>query len=94
MWAYPADRPEHADACHTWKMPLIEDAARANGTVVARRCAGIQATVGTFSTHTRQLICTGEGGFLPHEQTGPRERVRELRTSANDSATASAPRSA
>jgi len=79
MWGYPADGPELADACHTWGLPLIEDAAQAHGTVVAGRYAGTRATIGTFSTHTRKLICTGEGGFCLTTDPALAQRLRELR---------------
>jgi dTDP-4-amino-4,6-dideoxygalactose transaminase len=63
MWGYPADGPDLADACAGWGIPLVEDAAQAHGTITAGRYAGTRATIGTFSTHTRKLVCTGEGGF-------------------------------
>lgn len=79
MWGYPADGPELADACRSWGVPLIEDAAQAHGTVVAGRYAGSRATIGTFSTHTRKLICTGEGGFCLTSDPALAQRLRELR---------------
>jgi len=79
MWGYPADGPELADACRTWGVALVEDAAQAHGTVVAGRYAGTRATIGTFSTHTRKLICTGEGGFCLTSDQALAQRLRELR---------------
>jgi len=79
MWGYPADGPNLIDACHTWGIPLIEDAAQAHGTLVADQYAGTRATIGTFSTHARKLICTGEGGFCLTSDRAIAQRLRELR---------------
>jgi dTDP-4-amino-4,6-dideoxygalactose transaminase len=79
MWGYPADGPRLADACRTWGVPVIEDAAQAHGTVVAGRYAGTRATIGAFSTHTRKLLCTGEGGFCLTSDPAIAQRLRELR---------------
>jgi perosamine synthetase len=79
MWGYPADGPDLAEACRGWGVPLIEDAAQAHGTVVAGRYAGTRATIGTFSTHARKLICTGEGGFCLTGDPTIARRLRELR---------------
>ncbi|WP_433223920.1 DegT/DnrJ/EryC1/StrS family aminotransferase [Dactylosporangium sp. CS-047395] len=41
---------------------------RARGTRVRGRYAGTQNTIGSFSTHDRKLLPTGEGGFsLTHD---------------------------
>jgi dTDP-4-amino-4,6-dideoxygalactose transaminase len=79
MWGYPADGPELTDACRGWGLPLIEDAAQAHATTVAGRNAGTAATIGTFSTHTRKLICTGEGGFCLTADDTLAARLRQLR---------------
>ncbi|MFC0532060.1 DegT/DnrJ/EryC1/StrS family aminotransferase [Phytohabitans kaempferiae] len=79
MWGYPADGPDLANACHGWGIPLIEDAAQAHGTLVAGRYAGTRATIGTFSTHNRKLVCTGEGGFCLTTNPAIARRLRELR---------------
>jgi dTDP-4-amino-4,6-dideoxygalactose transaminase len=80
MWGYPADGPDLADACRAWGLPLVEDAAQAHGTVMAGRYAGTGTTIGTFSTHSRKLICTGEGGFCLTGDPDIARRLRELRT--------------
>lgn len=79
MWGYPADAPDLAEACRDWGVPLIEDAAQAHGTVVGDHYAGTRATIGTFSTHTRKLLCTGEGGFCLTNDDSIAERLRYLR---------------
>ncbi len=79
MWGYPADPPALVDTCRAWQIPLIEDAAQAHGTTMAGRYAGTTATIGTFSTHTRKLLSTGEGGFCLTNDDALSTRLRELR---------------
>jgi perosamine synthetase len=45
----------------------------------AGRYAGTTATIGTFSTHTRKLLSTGEGGFCLTTDDALSTRLRELR---------------
>ncbi|MDQ3760575.1 MAG: DegT/DnrJ/EryC1/StrS family aminotransferase [Actinomycetota bacterium] len=79
MWGYPADGPELARACRDWGVPLIEDAAQAHGTRLFGRYAGTQGMIGTFSTHARKLLCTGEGGFCITDDPALADRLRQLR---------------
>ncbi|MGH8896995.1 MAG: DegT/DnrJ/EryC1/StrS family aminotransferase [Egibacteraceae bacterium] len=79
MWGYPADGKLLADACRSWGVALIEDAAQAHGTRVGGRLAGTQGTIGTFSTHARKLIATGEGGFCLTNRPELAARLHQLR---------------
>jgi dTDP-4-amino-4,6-dideoxygalactose transaminase len=79
MWGYPADGPELGRACRDWCVPLVEDAAQAHGTSLSGRYVGTQGMIGTFSTHARKLICTGEGGFCLTDDPALADRLRELR---------------
>lgn len=79
MWGYPADGPELAQACRDWSVPLIEDAAQAHGTSLCGRYVGTHGAIGTFSTHARKLICTGEGGFCLTDDPVLADRLRPLR---------------
>lgn len=81
MWGYPADGPELVAACRRWELPLIEDAAQAHGAILQGRPLGTQGTIGTFSTHARKLVCTGEGGFCLTDDArlaGDMTRLRNL----------------
>ncbi len=80
MWGYPADGPELARACRDWGVPLVEDAAQAHGTSLSGRYVGTQGIIGTFSTHARKLICTGEGGFCLTDDPALADRLRQLRS--------------
>lgn len=79
MWGYPADGLELAQACRDWNVPLVEDAAQAHGTSLSGRYVGTQGMIGTFSTHARKLICTGEGGFCLTDEPALADRLRQLR---------------
>ena len=79
MWGYPADGPELARACRDWGVPLVEDAAQAHGTTLSSWYAGTQGVIGTFSTHARKLICTGEGGFCLTGDPALADRLHQLR---------------
>ncbi|MGH3697496.1 MAG: DegT/DnrJ/EryC1/StrS family aminotransferase [Pseudonocardiaceae bacterium] len=79
MWGYPADGPELTQACRDWGVSLVEDAAQAHGTSLFGRYVGTQGAIGTFSTHARKLICTGEGGFCITADSALADRLRQLR---------------
>ncbi|MGH3931106.1 MAG: DegT/DnrJ/EryC1/StrS family aminotransferase, partial [Pseudonocardiaceae bacterium] len=70
---------ELAHACRDWGVPLVEDAAQAHGTSLSGRYAGTHGMIGTFSTHARKLICTGEGGFCLTGDPVLADRLRQLR---------------
>jgi len=57
----------------------IEDAAQAHGTTLENRRLGTQGMIGTFSTHARKLICTGEGGFCLTDDAQLAARLGQLR---------------
>ncbi len=80
MWGYPSDGPELVAACRRWEVPLIEDAAQAHGTTLEGRRLGTQGLIGTFSTHARKLICTGEGGFCLTDDLNLAARLSQLRS--------------
>lgn len=79
MWGYPADGLELVEACQRWGLPLVEDAAQAHGTAVDGRPVGTQGAIGTFSTHVRKLVCTGEGGFCLTDDARLAARLGQLR---------------
>lgn len=79
MWGYPADGPDLAAACADWGLALVEDAAQAHGTVTDGRLAGTGATIGTFSTHARKLLTTGEGGFCLTDDDRLADAMRQIR---------------
>lgn len=79
MWGYPADGPDLAEACAVWQLALIEDAAQAHGTITRSLLAGTMATIGTFSTHARKMMTTGEGGFCLTRDEQLHQRMCQIR---------------
>lgn len=79
MWGYPADDRVLARTCTEHGLALIEDAAQAHGTVTDGRLAGTGVTIGTFSTHARKIMTTGEGGFCLTDDDDLDEHLRQLR---------------
>jgi dTDP-4-amino-4,6-dideoxygalactose transaminase len=78
MWGYPADGQELVQACRSWDLPLIEDAAQAHGSRLDGRYLGTAGVIGAFSTHMRKLVSTGEGGFCLTDDDQVADRLREL----------------
>lgn len=78
MWGYPADGRELVEACRSWGLPLVEDAAQAHGSRLDGRYLGTAGLVGAFSTHMRKLVSTGEGGFCLTDDEQVADRLREL----------------
>ena len=79
MWGYPADGRELVSACQELGVWVVEDAAQAHGTLVDDRYAGTHGVIGTFSTHVRKLVATGEGGFCLTDDHDLAQRLNELR---------------
>jgi dTDP-4-amino-4,6-dideoxygalactose transaminase len=79
MWGYPADGELLAALCADTGLGLIEDAAQAHGTMVDGRIAGTRGAIGAFSTHTRKMVSTGEGGFCLTDDDELADRLRQAR---------------
>ncbi len=65
-------------------LPLIEDAACAQGAKVGGRPVGGLGRVGCLSFHPRKIITTGEGGAILTQDAGLAERVRSLRSHGSE----------
>jgi perosamine synthetase len=61
-----------------YKIPIIEDAAEAIGSVYHGRRAGSMGTFGTFSFHGTKTLTTGEGGMFVTNDAVLFERVLTL----------------
>ena len=61
-----------------YKIPIIEDAAEAIGSVYHGRRAGSMGTFGTFSFHGTKSVTTGEGGMFVTNDADLFERVLTL----------------
>ncbi len=65
MWGYPTNKIKELTAwTKARRLPLLEDASQAIGTLNHGHFEGTFGAIGCFSTHELKLISTGEGGFL------------------------------
>jgi perosamine synthetase len=78
MWGYPCWEDDVEAFCRDKRIPIIEDAAQAHGSMSGGHHVGTRGTLGCFSTHERKLICTGEGGFILAHDPQLDGRLREL----------------
>ena len=76
----PSGLEDIADICAQHNIPLIEDAACAFGSSVAKRKVGSIADLTCFSMHPRKLLTTGEGGAIT---TNNDEYAHLLKTKLN-----------
>ncbi|MBT8493856.1 MAG: DegT/DnrJ/EryC1/StrS family aminotransferase, partial [Deltaproteobacteria bacterium] len=60
-------------------IPLVEDAACADGADYRGRPAGSMGAAGMFSFHPRKVMTTGEGGMLTTDNGELAERARTMR---------------
>lgn len=79
MWGYPTDIDAVTEIVADRDVTVIEDAAQAHGAKIGDSYVGTNADIGSFSTHHRKLICTGEGGFLLTDSDDHARAVAELR---------------
>ncbi|WP_288048022.1 aminotransferase class I/II-fold pyridoxal phosphate-dependent enzyme [Nocardia sp.] len=61
-------------------IPVVVDACQALGTMIGRTHAGLDATVGCYSTHHLKLLSTGEGGFLATDDSELAATARAYRS--------------
>lgn len=67
-------------------IPVVADACQALGTMIGRTHAGLDTTVGCYSsvgcysTHQLKLLSTGEGGFLATDDSAVAARARAYRS--------------
>jgi perosamine synthetase len=76
MWGYPYDAPAARRFCNERGIAMIEDCAHAFGTRVENKLLGTFGHLGTFSTHERKLLSTGEGGLVITDDRNLSERIR------------------
>ncbi|WP_280247438.1 MULTISPECIES: DegT/DnrJ/EryC1/StrS family aminotransferase [Nocardia] len=61
-------------------IPVVADACQALGTMIGRCHAGLDTTVGCYSTHQLKLLSTGEGGFLATDDPEIAAQARAYRS--------------
>jgi perosamine synthetase len=79
MWGYPIDLAPLKEIAKLSGCVVIVDAAQAHGSSTGNKYTGTDADIGSFSTHERKLIATGEGGFLVTDSDDMHEKLMAIR---------------
>lgn len=77
---YPCDMDPILGVAHRHKLPVIEDAAHAPGTLYKGRKAGTFGDVACFSFFSNKNLTTGEGGMVVTDRDDLAERIRLMRS--------------
>lgn len=64
MWGYPTPVKEIREFTDKHKIPLIFDLSHAHGTLYEGKNLSEFADISCFSTHSKKILSTGEGGFI------------------------------
>ena len=84
LYGQSADIDPILEACNTYEIPLIEDAAESLGATYKGRSPGIFGKLGIFSFNGNKIITTSGGGMLVSEDASLTEKARFLATQARD----------
>jgi dTDP-4-amino-4,6-dideoxygalactose transaminase len=86
LYGQSADLDSIKDACDTYGVPFVEDAAAAVGTRYKGHHAGTFGTFGAFSFNGNKIITTSGGGMLVADDAALIAHARKLATQARDPA--------
>lgn len=86
LYGQSADIYPILDACNTYEVPLIEDAAEALGATYKGKIPGTFGKIGIYSFNGNKIITTSGGGMLVSEDEKLVEKARFLATQARDPA--------
>jgi dTDP-4-amino-4,6-dideoxygalactose transaminase len=86
LYGQSADIEPILEACNTYNIPLIEDAAESLGATYKQRSPGTFGKIGIFSFNGNKIITTSGGGMLVSEDANLVEKARFLATQARDPA--------
>lgn len=75
----PADLDELADIAKTWHIPLIEDAAQAQGATYKGKKVGEIADFTCFSFQAIKIITTSDGGMLTLKDSKLLDKAQRIR---------------
>ena len=84
LYGQAADLDAIKDACDTYGVPLVEDAAAAVGTRYKERHAGTVGAFGAFSFNGNKIITTSGGGILVSDDGDLIAHARKLATQARE----------
>lgn len=86
LYGQSADIDPILEACNTYEIPLIEDAAESLGATYKNRSPGSFGKIGIFSFNGNKIITTSGGGMLVSDDPKLVEKARFLATQARDPA--------
>ncbi len=86
LYGQCADHDPIVEACRTYGITVIEDAAEALGATYHGRSAGSLADYGVFSFNGNKIITTSGGGMLVTDDKAAADQARFLATQARDPA--------
>ncbi|MEG4804215.1 DegT/DnrJ/EryC1/StrS family aminotransferase [Microcoleus sp. ARI1-B5] len=86
LYGQSADIDPILEACNTYEIPLIEDAAESLGATYKKRSPGTFGKIGIFSFNGNKIITTSGGGMLVSDDPKLVEKARFLATQARDPA--------
>lgn len=86
LYGQSADIDPILEACNTYEIPLIEDAAESLGATYKNRSPGSFGKIGIFSFNGNKIITTSGGGMLVSDDQKLVEKARFLATQARDPA--------
>ena len=84
LYGQSADMDPILDACERHRIPVLEDAAEALGTLYKGRPAGSFGAVSAFSFNGNKIITTTGGGMLVAQRPDWAEKARFWSTQARD----------
>jgi len=84
IYGQSADIEPILEACNTYEIPLIEDAAESLGATYKGKSPGTFGKIGIYSFNGNKIITTSGGGMLVSEDSEIVEKARFLATQARD----------
>jgi len=82
IFGHPADMDAVTDVAGRWRLPVIEDATEALGSLYRGRPAGSLARLAVLSFNGNKIITTGGGGALLTDDPALADAARHLTTTA------------
>ena len=86
LYGQSCDMDPLLELCRHYRVPVVEDAAEALGSLYKGRRSGSFGTFGVFSYNGNKIVTTSGGGMLLSDDAEALERARFLATQARDSA--------
>lgn len=82
VFGHPVRIDEIVEICEKYKIPVLEDAAEAAGSLYKGRHAGLFGKVGVYSFNGNKIITSGGGGLILTKDEAMGKRVKHLTTTA------------